>query len=401
MHLLAQALFHFLWQGILLWAGALCLLPTVKGRGPQARYAIYLVLFMLLAACPVATLMVIASNADDRGSAPLARESYGVMSQADETTSGISADAGRTSRSHSPLAKIAAWGDGYHSQIVVLWLAGVRAGRARLAVGGIGLYMIVRVRQPLPPRVARRRRSAGSAPGVSRAACGGRRRAAFTGHGGGSLPADGAAAGLVGPGLQPDVLDAVVAHELAHLRRWDLPLNVMQRAVEVALFFHPVVWWCSRQLRIEREMCCDELALRAIDNRAQYAKALTFLASRQVSPSATLLGAGIGGSRMVLRERIRNVLGLTSLAQSQFYGPSCALPAPPRHRLFGSRSSAAAAALLRRRLPIFRSPKQSRRGIGAAEPPLYPSRIHPQPVGGTSNLTSGTESISGRTRITK
>ena len=59
--------------------------------------------------------------------------------------------------------------------------------------------------------------------------------------------------------LEPDMLEAVVAHELAHVRRWDMQINFLQRLIETGLFFHPVVWWCSRRLRVEREMCCDEL----------------------------------------------------------------------------------------------------------------------------------------------
>ena len=58
-----------------------------------------------------------------------------------------------------------------------------------------------------------------------------------------------------------DRLDAVLAHELAHARRLDLPANLVQRVVEVALFFHPAVLWLSRSLRRQRELCADALAV--------------------------------------------------------------------------------------------------------------------------------------------
>jgi polysaccharide export outer membrane protein len=121
------------------------------------------------------------------------------------------------------------------------------------------------------------------------------------------------------------VLEAVIAHELAHLRRWDLAINWAQRVVEAVLFFHPVVWWCSRRIRAEREMCCDELALGVVDNRLEYAKALADLARRDVSRGEPAWAAGIGGSKMVLLERIRNVLGLAAEPQGRLHGPKCAL----------------------------------------------------------------------------
>jgi outer membrane protein TolC len=125
--------------------------------------------------------------------------------------------------------------------------------------------------------------------------------------------------------LPSEVLEAVIAHELAHLRRWDLPINFTQRVVETLLFFHPAVWWCSRRLRIEREMCCDELAQAAIGNRVVYAKALAYLAHQQCSSIEPLLAAGIGGKKMVLLERICNVLGVVRGRHGRLYGPSCAL----------------------------------------------------------------------------
>ncbi len=121
------------------------------------------------------------------------------------------------------------------------------------------------------------------------------------------------------------VLEAVIAHELAHLRRWDLAINWVQRVVEAVLFFHPVVWWCSKQIRAQREMCCDELALAAVDDRLGYAKALADLARRDVSCVEPAWAAGIGGSKMVLLERIRNVLGLAAEPHGPSYGPKCAL----------------------------------------------------------------------------
>ena len=78
-------------------------------------------------------------------------------------------------------------------------------------------------------------------------------------------------------GLPASHLDAVLAHELAHVRRHDYLVNVLQSLVETLLFYHPAVWWCSRQIRIEREHCCDDLVVEACGDRVVYAHALAQL----------------------------------------------------------------------------------------------------------------------------
>src|SRR5437660_336918 len=74
--------------------------------------------------------------------------------------------------------------------------------------------------------------------------------------------------------LPVPMLEAVIAHELAHIRRWDLWINLAQLVVEILLFYHPAVWWLSRRLRVERELCCDELAVAATEQRLVYVSTL-------------------------------------------------------------------------------------------------------------------------------
>jgi beta-lactamase regulating signal transducer with metallopeptidase domain len=58
-------------------------------------------------------------------------------------------------------------------------------------------------------------------------------------------------------GYSPDEIEMVLLHELAHVRRWDNLINLIQRIVESLLFFHPAVWLISSWVRRERESCCD------------------------------------------------------------------------------------------------------------------------------------------------
>lgn len=78
--------------------------------------------------------------------------------------------------------------------------------------------------------------------------------------------------------LSTEEVEAILLHELAHIRRWDYLVNCFQLALEVLFFYHPAVWWMARQVRESREHCCDDLALQlGGSDRMQYAQALTSL----------------------------------------------------------------------------------------------------------------------------
>jgi beta-lactamase regulating signal transducer with metallopeptidase domain len=109
--------------------------------------------------------------------------------------------------------------------------------------------------------------------------------------------------------LPPDVLAAVLAHELAHVRRLDPWVNAVQRIVETLLFYHPGVWWLSRRLRIEREFCCDELAVRITGQPLVYARTLELVARRRLDRRIPALATGIGDRKMTLLKRVHHVLG--------------------------------------------------------------------------------------------
>jgi beta-lactamase regulating signal transducer with metallopeptidase domain len=116
-------------------------------------------------------------------------------------------------------------------------------------------------------------------------------------------------------GLTPEQLEAILAHELAHVRRYDYLVNTFQNAVETLLFYHPAVWWISRCIREEREHCCDDLVVRVCGDRVTYARALVTLEEARGFPR--LAFAATGGS---LLHRVRRLLG----DSSEGYPPSAA-----------------------------------------------------------------------------
>jgi len=81
-------------------------------------------------------------------------------------------------------------------------------------------------------------------------------------------------------GWSPEQLEMVLLHELAHVRRYDNLVNLAQRIVESALFFHPMVWIVSGWVRREREHCCDELVVARTHRPHEYAEVLVTLAER-------------------------------------------------------------------------------------------------------------------------
>ena len=106
-------------------------------------------------------------------------------------------------------------------------------------------------------------------------------------------------------GLTPQQLEAVLAHELAHILRYDYFVNMLQTIVETLLFYHPAVWWVSARIRRERELCCDDLAVAVCGDALCYARALTRLEKLRLSAPGMALGS-TGGP---LLDRIRRIVG--------------------------------------------------------------------------------------------
>jgi GWxTD domain-containing protein len=102
-------------------------------------------------------------------------------------------------------------------------------------------------------------------------------------------------------GLPTAQIEAILLHELAHIRRHDYLINLLQTVAEGVLFYHPAVWWISSVIRAERENCCDDLVVAASGDAHQYAIALTALAEG----SSHLAMAASGGNVV---SRVRRLL---------------------------------------------------------------------------------------------
>ena len=106
-------------------------------------------------------------------------------------------------------------------------------------------------------------------------------------------------------GLSESQMRAIIVHELAHIRRHDYLVNLFQTVVESLLFFHPLLWWLSLQIRVERENCCDDVVLEHCDDRNEYVRALIKLESNGERQTIFAMNATAGS----LVKRVRRMAG--------------------------------------------------------------------------------------------
>lgn len=288
---LAWTLVHFLWQGAAIGIVALALMRSA--RMPWTRYAIGVGALATMLVAPIVTLLLqlsLSIVADAEVSIASALTSAAAVS-----LPGLATDAGGPLASGVP--------DVMFAVIVGVWLTGVGVFGLRLAGGWLVARRVAR--QAVRPAAAEIQRLAvavGERLGV--------RRAVTVLES--SLVAVPVMVGWLKPvivlpaaalaGLTPDQLESLIVHELAHVRRHDFLVNLLQSIVEAVLFYHPAVWWVSRRVRMERERCCDDVTVGVCD-RLVYAEALKELAA-MASPRFAL--AATDGD---LLSRIRRVLG--------------------------------------------------------------------------------------------
>jgi len=115
-------------------------------------------------------------------------------------------------------------------------------------------------------------------------------------------------------GLTADQLEALLAHELAHIRRCDYLVNILQTVVEILAFYHPGVWWISHRIRAERENCCDDVAVTVCGDRVGYARALAEMESIRSNRPELAIAANAGN----LMARIRRLITKSSPPRQRF-----------------------------------------------------------------------------------
>jgi uncharacterized protein (TIGR03435 family) len=303
---LGVTLLHFIWQGVLLAAVYVMLRRFIaRATSPNSRYLLACAALVAMAIAPVLTFAILPSSTPASNvssfSAPL--------SAAKPATHG-SAEWIAVAFDHPTPSSYFPW-------MVAAWIAGALVCWLRLFSGWI---LAQRLRSqlvhPAPPEWLEtldrlRARIALLSPVRLLVS---------------SLAQGPVAIGWLRPvilvpaaalsGLSAAQLEALLVHELAHIRRHDYLVNILQSAVEALLFYHPAVWWISHHIRAERELCCDDAAVSLTGDAIDYARALAQLALAPRMPVG-VSAAATGGS---LAHRIARLLG-QSASHTTFTAP--------------------------------------------------------------------------------
>ncbi len=304
--LLGWTLLHFVWQGALMAAVLAGALHLLRHHPPRVRYAVGCVALLGLLALPIGTGVVLSGGVDP--SAPGAPASMGVVDN--EVTSAEASYA--TEPAAAPPASWWAWAASRIQPAlpwgVVAWGLGVIIVALRLGGGAWRMRRVRRSSRSAPPEWQDRLRTLADRMRVG-ASVDLRQSDRVDGPvlAGWWRPVILVPAGFLS-GLPPAQVEALLLHELAHVRRYDVLVGRLQAVVETLLFFHPATWWVSRQVRQAREACCDDLVVQAGSERTTYAQALTALAEQAVEGTATTAWgpAATDGS---LLNRIQRLVG--------------------------------------------------------------------------------------------
>jgi beta-lactamase regulating signal transducer with metallopeptidase domain len=295
-----SALVHSVWQdaivGLLLWN----VLVALRRASANARYLVCCAALGLMAALPVVTTIVV-SEREFRDRSPLPMTAVTVALVDDAATRLEAAPPAPEGRSVNWLAALTPW-------MLPVWFVGVLVCSLRLVLASVHTVALRRRSDPehgpIASTVARMATHVGVGRPVSVRI---------------SVMTDSPATlGFLRPvillppavalGVTPRQLEALLAHEFAHIRRYDYLVNVLQMMAETLFFYHPAVWWASKRIRVERELCCDDIAVHACGDAVSYAEALTKVARLQITRPGIALGA-TGGPFL---QRIQRLLGVAS-----------------------------------------------------------------------------------------
>jgi TonB family protein len=302
------ALLHFIWQGAVIAAAAGWLFHLLRRAPASSRYSVGCVALLVMTALPPLTTLraIDAPGQRDKASTGAVHLTIdadqhppvlvGAPMLVQPVEAGVPAGTPRVLS-----AVVMAWGLGVALLTINLAGAWIRtrllcrqarvvgepwAGRARSAAMNLGVIRGVRLTE---------------SPSVDVPTVVGWMRPVII------VPAS------VFTGLTPSQLDAILMHELAHVRRHDYLINVIQSVVETVLFYHPAVWWLSRRVRFEREICCDDLVLQTGSDRVVYARALAALEAMRLDRPVLGVAATDGN----LLARVRRILAPIEIDQSR------------------------------------------------------------------------------------
>lgn len=308
---LGWTLLHFGWQGALTGAGLAMALAALRRRSANARYLVCLGAVIVSMALPVVTFTLLAGKVHLRpGQAPAASVAVGPSRPAPAAEAPPAAASFRSAGQAPPDPRVirpaALRIEPALPWVAVVWATGVVCLSVRLFLGWLQLDRLRRGGAPvadarLQMLAAAMARRLGVRQAVSLLQSTVVEAPALIGW---LRPVILLPVGMLA-GLSSAQVEMILAHELAHVRRRDFPVNLAVTLFETLGFYHPVVWWMGARLRQERENACDDLAIEACgDDRLGYARTLATIEAMR-GASGRLAVAAASGS---LLGRVRRIL---------------------------------------------------------------------------------------------
>lgn len=294
----AWALIHFLWQGCLIWLATVFALFLARSRSPQVRYLVACAGLALCLLLPMATFAHLRPTAL-RQAGELAFTVSDLLKSTPAKAS-LPIDAGSVVEWPRRLGFLV---EDHLPLLLKCWLFGCLLLALRFGGGWLHLLTVRRAVSQASDELQERFDGIAKRFKLSRPI-----RLALSSRINTPMVVGWLRPLLLVPvGLLTDMdpvgLEALLAHELAHIRRHDYFVNVVQCLVEILLFYHPAVWWLSRRVRIERELCCDDAAVTWCNDPLLYAETLTRLHELRSETLAPALAAG-GGDLMFRIKRL-------------------------------------------------------------------------------------------------
>lgn len=296
---LCHTLMHSLWQGVILAAVAGGIIPATRKTGSALRYNLLISAMVLFA---LGVLVTFAGQFRETATAatvqPIRVGGIYVIGTTDR----------RQQQAQRPGVTdgIENYLNDHRNTIVLVWFLIICARSLQLGVGLYGTYRIKRIRvSPVKDHWRDRMQQLARGLGITRTIAllesGLARAPMVVGH---LKPVILVPIGLL-TALSTIEVEAILIHELAHIKRRDYLVNLLQSLMEIVFFFNPAVLWISRLIKTERENCCDDLAVAQDGNKVNYIRAL--VSCEEYKASVPPYAMAFSGGKHTLLHRVKRI----------------------------------------------------------------------------------------------
>jgi len=301
---LCDTLLHSLWQGLILAAVTGLIIVFTRKSAAAKRYDLLVAALALFAAATICTFVIALNHAPASSLSPVAYN-QGTQLNAQPVFNYNTPVTHKTTFTKNAI--------GYFNKnaatVVLIWFMIVCARCLQLATGLQGIYYlrrknIFKVDAEWETRVQELAQNLGIRRIVNIVESGVAKVPMVVGH---LKPLILIPVGLL-IAVPAEEIEAILIHELAHIRRSDYLVNLLQSLMEIVFFFNPAVLWVSALLKTERENCCDDIAVAQSSNKVNYIKALVSCQEYNISSSAPAYAMALKNNKNHLKDRVTRII---------------------------------------------------------------------------------------------